>query len=77
MSIFNYKYDDEILLYYCDADIDLYNILKCINRYYYDLISTNDNYKSWISLLDYCENLSIVEILKIICLYMLVEQEIW
>ena len=57
MSIFNYKYGDEILLYYCAADIDLYNILKCINKYYYNVINADDNYKSWISLLDYSKKI--------------------
>ena len=52
MSIFNYEYCDEILLHYCETDIDLYNILKCLNKYYYSIINANDNYKSWISLLN-------------------------
>lgn len=53
MSIFTYKYGDEILLYYNNTDIDLCNILKCINKYYYNLINTNDNHKNLTSLLDY------------------------
>lgn len=53
MSIFNYKYSDEILLYYCGTDIDLCNTIKCINKYYYNLINNNDNYKSWVSLLNF------------------------
>src|SRR5580698_1582983 len=52
MSIFNYKYVDEIFLQYCSMDIDLYNILRRVNKYYYDTISNNDNYKSWILFLD-------------------------
>ena len=56
MSIFNYKYCDEILLHYCDTDIDLCNILIRINKYYYGLINDNDIYKSWISLLNYNKN---------------------
>ena len=53
MSILNYKYCDEILLHYCSTDIDLCNILKHLNKYYYGLINDNNIYKSWVSLLDH------------------------
>ena len=53
MSIFNYKYGDEIFLHYCSSDIDLYNSLKYLNKYYYNTVCAIDNYKSWISFLDY------------------------
>lgn len=53
MSIFNYNYGDEILLHFCHMDIDLCNILKCLNKYYYAIVNNNDNYKFLISLLDY------------------------
>lgn len=52
MSIFKYQYIDEILLQYCNADIDLFHILKRINKYYCAIIIINDNYKFWISLLN-------------------------
>ena len=59
MSIFNYQYVDDILLYYCDTNIGLCNILKCVNNYYYNMINDNDNYKSWVSLLDYIKKQNI------------------
>lgn len=53
MSIFNYKYVDKILLHHCSWDIDLYYALKCLNKYYYNIINIMDNYNSWILLLDH------------------------
>ena len=77
MSIFNYKYVDEILLHYCSTDIDLCNILKCLNKYYYSIINNNDNYKSWISLLDYNKKNIVYIKFKNNLFIMLVKKEIW
>lgn len=55
MSMFNNQYGDELLLYFCGTDIDLHNILIRLNKYYYNIINTKDNYKVWISLLNYNE----------------------
>ena len=51
MTMFNYKYVDEILLHYCGTDIDFCNVLKCLNKYYYGITNTNNIYKSWKSFL--------------------------
>ena len=55
MSIFNYEYCDELLLHFSAMDIDLYCKLAALNKYYYGIINADDNYKSWISLLNYSE----------------------
>lgn len=44
MEVIN-EYVDKILLYYYNWDIDLHNILKRLNKYYYAIISNNDNCK--------------------------------
>lgn len=56
MSIFSHEYVDKLLLHYCCTNIDLCDVLKCVNKYYYGIIINNDNYNIWISLLNVSKN---------------------